>query len=90
LELTLNTLNSTLSTPVFFILQKSVVLEVSGTKANQIRQDHQRQGHGHTTLRAIAAQLNAQSYTTARGNQWQASSVKRIIERIETYLAYSH
>lgn len=35
------------------------------------------------SLRDIAATLNASGVTTARGGQWQASQVKRTIERLE-------
>lgn len=35
------------------------------------------------TLRSIAATLNASGVPTARGGEWQASQVKRVIERLE-------
>ncbi|MBL6945135.1 MAG: recombinase family protein [Rhodospirillales bacterium] len=36
---------------------------------------------GKSTISAIAEILNARGYTTRRGKQWRAQSVKRIIER---------
>lgn len=37
---------------------------------------------GHTTLAAIAAELNARHIQTARGGQWHASSVANLIARL--------
>lgn len=37
---------------------------------------------GATSLRAIAAELNAQGITTARGGTWSAVQVQRVLERI--------
>lgn len=39
------------------------------------------QAEGHTTLRAIAAWLNANHYETPRGKQYTPTAVKRIIEK---------
>jgi DNA invertase Pin-like site-specific DNA recombinase len=39
------------------------------------------QKSGATTLRAIAEALNARGITTPRGRQWQAMSVKNVLER---------
>jgi hypothetical protein len=36
---------------------------------------------GATSLRAIAAQLNARGIKPARGAQWQANPVKRVVDR---------
>src|SRR6266404_1243335 len=36
---------------------------------------------GATTLRDIAAALNARGVATARGGQWQAKSISNILER---------
>jgi len=36
---------------------------------------------GATTLREIAAALNARGIHTARGGQWHATSVKNVLER---------
>lgn len=38
-------------------------------------------GMDHGSLREIAEALNAAGYRTARGKQWQANSVKRILDR---------
>jgi len=40
------------------------------------------QAAGATSLRAIAAGLNAQGIPTARGGRWSAVQVKRVLERI--------
>lgn len=42
---------------------------------NAIRAD------GHTSLRAIAAELNVRSISTARGGEWSAMQVKRLLDR---------
>lgn len=39
------------------------------------------QASGITTLRAIAESLNSRGITTARGGQWQAVQVKRVLDR---------
>lgn len=38
---------------------------------------------GATSLRQIAAELNSRGIRTARGGQWRATQVKRLLERIE-------
>ncbi|MCL1630131.1 recombinase family protein [Roseibaca sp. V10] len=42
---------------------------------------HQR---GHVTLRAIAADLTARGIRTRRGGRWQVSTVRNLLERLET------
>lgn len=37
---------------------------------------------GHTTLRAIAAQLNARGVLTRRGGRWHVSNVRNLISRL--------
>jgi DNA invertase Pin-like site-specific DNA recombinase len=37
---------------------------------------------GHTSLRAIAAELNARGMLTRRGGRWQVSNVRNLIERL--------
>jgi len=39
------------------------------------------QGAGATTLREIAAALNARGIATARGGQWHATSVRNVMKR---------
>lgn len=39
------------------------------------------QANGRTTLRAIATELNARAISTARGGEWTAMQVKRLLER---------
>jgi DNA invertase Pin-like site-specific DNA recombinase len=41
---------------------------------------------GASTLREIAAGLNAQGISTAQGGQWSAMQVKRVLERVQTNL----
>ena len=38
-------------------------------------------GDGITTLRGIAAELNARGILTARGGQWDATRVRRLLQR---------
>ena len=38
---------------------------------------------GHTTLRAIAAELNARGIRTRRGGRWQVSNVRNVVGRVE-------
>ncbi len=40
------------------------------------------QAQGHTTLRAIAAELNTRDILARRGGKWHVSSVKRLVERL--------
>jgi phage protein D len=37
---------------------------------------------GHTSLRALAAELNARGMQTRRGGRWHVSTVKNLLERI--------
>jgi DNA invertase Pin-like site-specific DNA recombinase len=39
---------------------------------------------GHTSLRAIAAKLNARGVLTRRGGQWHVSTVRNLLERLES------
>lgn len=39
---------------------------------------------GASSLREIAARLNAQRISTAQGRQWSAMQVKRVLERVQT------
>jgi DNA invertase Pin-like site-specific DNA recombinase len=38
---------------------------------------------GHTTLRAIAGELNARGIRTRRGGRWHVSSVRNLLDRLE-------
>ncbi len=40
------------------------------------------QTQGHTTLRAIAAELNTRDILARRGGKWHVSNVKRLVERL--------
>jgi hypothetical protein len=42
----------------------------------------QLQAAGNTTLRALAAGLNAMGITTARGGNWDQTQVRRLLSRI--------
>jgi hypothetical protein len=42
----------------------------------------QLQAAGNTTLRSLAAALNALSVETARGGEWDATQVRRLLARI--------
>ena len=39
---------------------------------------------GHTSLRAIAAELNARGMMTRRGGRWQVSNVRNLVRRLAT------
>ena len=41
------------------------------------------QGQGISTLRAIAAELNAQEIDAPRGGQWSAVQVQRVLARVQ-------
>ena len=43
---------------------------------------------GHTSLRAIAAELNARGVLTRRGGNWHVSTVKNLLSRIEALLIF--
>nr|WP_281271257.1 recombinase family protein [Jannaschia seohaensis] len=38
---------------------------------------------GHTTLRAIASELNLRGIRTRRGGQWHVSTVRNLLRRFE-------
>ncbi|WP_206074825.1 recombinase family protein, partial [Alexandriicola marinus] len=40
------------------------------------------QAEGHTTLRAIAAELNSRGIRTRRGGQWRVSTVRNLLARM--------
>lgn len=42
------------------------------------------QAQGHTTLRAIAAELDARGIRTRRGGLWHVSNVRNLLARIES------
>jgi Recombinase len=50
------------------------------------------QAQGFDTLGAIARELNARGIPTSRGTKWQATSVKRLLERLDRLdrLSLSH
>jgi hypothetical protein len=39
---------------------------------------------GHTSLRAIAAELNRRGMMTRRGGRWQVSNVRNLVRRLAT------
>ncbi len=41
------------------------------------------QAAGHTSLRALATELNARGIVTRRGRQWHVSNVRNLLKRIE-------
>jgi len=47
----------------------------------------QLQHEGHTTLRALAEELNARGMRTRRGGQWHVSTVRNVLEQIEGQMA---
>ena len=49
--------------------------------ANTLPIIHEVQKAGVTTLRAIAAALNARGVATARGGSWAAMSIKNVLDR---------
>jgi len=60
----------------------SRVASADRSAANVLPIIGQIQKSGATTLRAIATALNARGITTPRGRQWQATSVKNVLERV--------
>lgn len=49
--------------------------------ANVLPIIRQIQASGATTLRAVAGTLNARGIQTARGGQWYAATVRKVLER---------
>ena len=41
------------------------------------------QGQGHTSLRALARELNASGMKTRRGGRWHVSTVRNLLERMQ-------
>jgi DNA invertase Pin-like site-specific DNA recombinase len=42
-------------------------------------------GEGHTSVRDIAAELNRRAILTPRGREWHATSVVRLLDRLESH-----
>jgi DNA invertase Pin-like site-specific DNA recombinase len=59
----------------------AVAAEADRHAANIIPLVRSIQAAGATTLRAVAAELNARGVKTARGGQWHATTVKNALER---------
>jgi len=76
---------ATLGNPMLHQARKSaleaVVTEADRFAANVLPIIREAQKAGATTLREIAAALNARGVATARGGQWHAKSVSNILER---------
>jgi DNA invertase Pin-like site-specific DNA recombinase len=66
------------------IAQASIKANADRHAANVLPLIREAQRHGATTLRDIAAALNARGVSTARGGQWHATSVKNMLERGQT------
>jgi DNA invertase Pin-like site-specific DNA recombinase len=60
---------------------EAVTTEAERFAANVLPIIREAQKAGATTLREIAAALNARGVATARGGQWHAKSVSNILER---------
>ena len=60
---------------------KAVMAEADRFAANVLPIISEAQKAGATSLREIAAALNARGIPTARGGQWHAKSVANILER---------
>lgn len=58
-----------------------VIAQADRFAANVLPMIRDAQKAGATSLREIAAALNARGVATARGRQWQANSVSKILER---------
>lgn len=75
----------TLGNPRLHVARKSAVERVTTSAdkfaANVLPIIREAQKAGATTLRDIAAALNARGITTARGGQWHATSVSNILDR---------
>ena len=74
-----------LGSPKLHEARKSAVAAVQAQAdnhaANVLPIIREAQKAGATTLREIAAALNARGVPTARGGQWHATSVKNMLER---------
>src|SRR5258707_14386241 len=75
----------TLGNPRLHVARRSAVETVTASAdkfaANVLPIIREAQKAGATTLRDIAAALNARGVATARGGQWHATSVSNILER---------
>src|SRR5262245_1476603 len=75
----------TLGNPKLYVARRSAVEAVSAEAdrfaANVLPIIKEAQKAGATTLREIAAALNARGVATARGGQWHPKSVSNILER---------
>ena len=60
---------------------EAVVTEADRFAANVLPVIREAQKAGATSLREIAAALNARGVATARGGQWYAKSVANVLER---------
>jgi DNA invertase Pin-like site-specific DNA recombinase len=59
-------------------------IEEADKRAKDIAQVIQEMvGNNSWSLRKIADELNAKEYKTARGKEWQAASVKRVLDRVQ-------
>lgn len=63
----------------------AVTAEADRFAANVLPIIREAQKAGATTLREIAAALNARGVVTARGGQWHAKSVSNILERVQRH-----
>ena len=61
--------------------QVAIAAEADRHAANVLPIIREAQKAGATTLREIAAALNARGIATARGGQWHAKSVSNVLER---------
>lgn len=66
---------------------QAAAAEADRFAANVIPIIREAQKAGATTLREIAAALNARGVATARGGQWHAKSVSNVLERASTVRA---
>ena len=75
----------TLGNPKLHVARRSAVEMVTASAdkfaANVLPIIREAQKAGATSLRKIAAALNARGVATARGGQWHAKSVSNILER---------
>ena len=60
---------------------EAVIADADRLAANVLPIIRDAQKAGETSLREIAAALNARGVATARGRQWHANSVSNILER---------
>ena len=60
---------------------EAVTAEADRFAANVLPIIREAQKAGATTLRAVAAALNARGVSTARGGSWHAMSVKNMLDR---------